>query len=519
MINVIFLISSLLLLVIIMISIIQFSRKIQAKMVICFFLISLIPVIPLVFVINGIIEKSLMIGVNKKIIDTLEGTRVLVEEILTKEKEKVTKKAIHLSKNPSLIAESKDVGLLNAIPSSTSRQQGTNVELLDVCEKDPIVKKALSQKKPFAVVCGKNNEMVKGVAPIFEDGKIRRIVVVSSTLREDFISSTQKLKESLKFYSSLNLLRVPIGEGYLVIFVFIALLMVIISFLTGHVISKRLTKPLKSLIKGLEEVGLGNLDYQVKAETKDEMERTITSFNKMVKELKENRKLLVEAEREMAWRGIAQKIAHEIKGSLTPIQLSLQHLQDKFYEDPKAYENILKDCTRRISEEVDALRKMAKEFSEFARMPEVSFEYSDVNKILEDTISLFVQVKPEIKINTNYGVNLPRIKIDRERMKRVFKNIIQNGIDAMVDGGEIEIKSSVDAQFLKIKFQDTGTGMDEETIKKIFTPYFSTKSHGMGLGLPIVEKIIHEHRGKIEVQSQPDKGTTFIILLPVRSIE
>lgn len=498
MINVIFLISSLLLLVIIMISVIQFSRKIQAKMVICFFLISLIPVIPLVFVINGIIEKSLMIGVNKKIIDTLEGTRVLVEEILTKEKEKVTKKAIHLSKNPSLIAESKDV------------------ELLDIREKDPMVKKALSQKKPFAVVYGKNNEMVKGVAPIFEDGKIRRIVVVSSTLREDFISSTQKLKESLKFYSSMNLLRVPIGEGYLVIFVFIALLMVIISFLTGHVISKRLTKPLKSLIKGLEEVGLGNLDYQVKAETKDEMARTITSFNKMVKELKENRELLVEAEREMAWRGIAQKIAHEIKGPLTPIQLSLQHLQDKFYEDPKAYENILKDCTRRISEEVDALRKMAKEFSEFARMPEVSFEYSDVNKILEDTVSFFIQVKPEVEINADYGVNLPRIRIDRERMKRVFKNIIQNGIDAMVDGGEMKIKSSADAQFLKIEFQDTGTGMDEETIKKIFTPYFSTKSHGMGLGLPIVEKIIHEHRGKIEVQSQQDKGTTFIILLPVK---
>lgn len=498
MINVIFLISSLLLLIIIMISVIQFSRKIQAKMVMCFFLISLIPVIPLVFVINGIIEKGIKIGVNKEIIDTLEGTRVLVEEVLTKEKEKVTKKAIYLSKNPSLIAENKDV------------------ELLDIREKDPMVKKALSQKKPFAVVCGENNEMVKGVAPIFEDGKIERIVVVSVTLREDFIRSTQKLKESLKFYSSINLLRVPIGEGYLVIFVFIALLMVIISFLTGHVISKRLTKPLKCLIKGLEEVGLGNLDYQVKAETKDEMSRTITSFNKMVKELKENRELLVEAEREMAWRGIAQKIAHEIKGPLTPIQLSLQHLQDKYYEDPNTYENILKDCTRRISEEVDALRKMAKEFSEFARMPEVSFEYSDVNKILEDTISLFVQVKPEIKINTNYGVNLPRIKIDRERMKRVFKNIIQNGIDAMVDGGEMEIKSSVDAQFLKIKFQDTGTGMDEETIKKIFTPYFSTKSHGMGLGLPIVEKIIHEHRGKIEVQSQPDKGTTFIILLPIK---
>ncbi|MEW6095395.1 MAG: ATP-binding protein [bacterium] len=501
MINVIFLIGSLLLLVIIMIGVIQVSRKIRTKMVICFFLISLIPVIPLVFVINGIIEKSLKIGVNKEIVDTLENAKVLVEEVLSKEKEKVIRKAIHLSKNPFLIPKNHDAELLD-----------TNIE-------DPIVKKALSQKKPFAIVCGENDEMVKGIAPVFEDGEIKGIVVVSSTLGEDFISSTQKIKDSLKFYSSINLLRVPIGEGYLIIFVFIAFLMVAVAFLTGYIISKKLTTPLKSLIKGLEEVGVGNLDYEVKAETKDEMARTITSFNKMVKELKDSRKLLIEAEREAAWRGIAQKIAHEIKGPLTPIQLSLQHLQDKYYEDPKAYENVLKDCTRRINEEVDALRKMANEFSEFARMPEPSFEYTDVNKILEDTVSLFAQVKPEIKINPTYGLNLPRIRLDRERMKRVFKNIIQNGIDALGDEGEIKIKSSANPQFLKIEFQDTGMGMDEETIKKIFTPYFSTKSHGMGLGLPIVDKIIHEHRGKIEVKSQPDKGTTFIILLPVKSSE
>lgn len=498
MINVLFLIVSLVVLVIIMSGVIQISRKIQTKLVLCFFLISLLPVIPLVFVINSIIEKSLKIGVNKEIIDTLEGARVLAEKVLKKEKKEVVKRAIYLSKNPHLITKSKDAELLPA-----------NI-------KDPIVEKALIQKEPFAILSEQKDEIIKGVAPVFEDGKIKSIVVVSSTLGEEFISSTQKLKDSLKFYSSVNLLRVPIGEGYLVIFIFIALLMVSISFLTGYIISHRLTTPLKSLIKGLEEVGKGNLDYQVKINTKDEMAITITSFNKMVKELKESRELLIEAERESAWRGIAQKIAHEIKGLLTPIQLSLQHLQDKYYEDVKEYDKVLKECTRRINDELDALRKMAKEFSEFARMPKPHFEYTDVNKILEDTVSLFAQVKPEIKINTDYGVNLPRIRCDRERMKRVFKNIIQNGIDALADGGKIKIKTSADTQFLKIEFQDTGVGMDDETIKKIFTPYFSTKSHGMGLGLPIVDKIIKEHKGKIKVKSQPNKGTTFIILLPVK---
>lgn len=496
MINIISLIGILIILGFIMSGVIHLSKKIQTKMIVCFFLISLIPVVPLVFVINGIIEKSLKIGVNEGIIDTLEDVKVLVEEVLTHEKEEVVRKALYLSKNPGLISESKDA------------------ELLEINQ----VKKAWIQKKPYAIICGKNGEIVKGIVPVFEDGKIKKVVVVSSTLGEDFIRSTQKIKNSLSFYSSINLLQTTILEGYLLIFIFIALLMVVVSFLIGYIISRKLTRPLKSLIKGLEEVGLGNLDYQVKIETKDEMARTIESFNKMTQELKESRELLIEAEREATWRGIAQKIAHEIKGPLTPIQLSLQHLQDKFYEDPKGYESVLTDCTRRITEEIDALRKMAKEFSEFARMPEPSFEYTDVNKILEDTISLFTQVKPEVKINITCGVNLPRIRLDRERMKRVFKNIIQNGMDAMEDGGEINIETSADTKSLTLKFQDTGIGMNEETIKKVFTPYFSTKSHGMGLGLPIVDKIIKEHKGKIEIQSQQGKGTIVTILLPVDGV-
>ncbi|MEW6606672.1 MAG: ATP-binding protein [bacterium] len=494
MINVIFLLA---ILFIIMVMVIQVSKKIQTKMVVCFFLISLMPIIPLVFVINSIIEKSLNIGVNKEIIDTLQSAKVLVEEVLDREKEKVTQEAIYLSKNPAFISKTKNAELLEA--------------------PNPLVKKAGRLKKTFTIVCGENNEIVKGIAPIFEGDRVQKVVVVSSTLDKEFIQGAQKLKNSLKFYSSLNLLRVPIEKGYLLIFISIALVMIFLSFLTGYVISRKLTKPLKSLIKGLEEVGLGNLDYQVNVQTKDEMARTINSFNKMVKELKESRELLIFAERESAWRGIAQRIAHEIKGPLTPIVLSLQHLQDKFYKDPKSFEAILKDCTRRITEEVEVLHKMAKEFSEFARMPTPCFEFTDVNKILEDTVSLFAQISPAVEIKVIYGVNLPRIKLDRERMKMVFKNIIQNGIDAFLEKtGEINIETSCDSEFLKIEFKDTGTGMDEETIKKIFTPYFSTKSHGMGLGLAIVEKIIKEHHGQIDVKSQPNKGTTFMIILPVK---
>ncbi|MFH1563691.1 MAG: ATP-binding protein [Nitrospirota bacterium] len=497
--KILFLIVSLSLLIIIMVWVIEHGRKIQTKMVICFLLISLIPVIPLVFVINGMIETSLRIGVNKEIINTLESTKVLAAKVINTEKEKVLERAIHLSKNPHFISEAKDVELLDA--------DMTN---------QPMIKKALLKQKPFAMVCGENNEMVKGVVPMFENGKLKGIIVVSSTLGQDFINSTRRIKDSLGFYSSLNLLRTSIEEGYLAIFVFVSFLMVCLAFSTGYFISRKLTTPLKILINGLGEVGRGNLDYEIKTETKDEMAKTIESFNRMVKELKESRELLIEAEREAAWRGIAQRIAHEIKGPLTPIQLSLQHLQDKFYEDPKEYENVLKDCTRRITQEIDTLRKMAKEFSEFARMPEPAFEYTDVNKILEDIVSLFAQVNPEVKINVTFGVNLPRIRLDRERMKIVFKNILQNGIDAIEEGGEINIETSLDTQILRIKFQDTGLGMDDETIKKIFTPYFSTKSYGMGLGLSIVDRIIKEHKSKIEVKSQPEKGTTFIILLPVK---
>lgn len=335
----------------------------------------------------------------------------------------------------------------------------------------------------------------------------------------------ERVKEALRVYSSLSLLRSPIEAGYVVIFLLFALMMLIIAFLASIIISKNLTLPLKELVKGLENVTNGNLDFQVRIETdrdatsKDEITKTVNSFNLMVKELKDSKQRLIEAERESAWRGIAQRIAHEIKNPLTPIQLSLEHLRDKLNDDPQKYKKVMDKCIGQIGEEVETLRKMANEFSEFAKMPELNFQTSDINSLLKDVLTIYVSSNIEV----NYGVNLPRVKIDKDRMKIVFKNILQNAIDAIgikiqeqgTKESRILITTSLDNKNIKIEFQDNGPGMDEETKSKIFTPYFSNKERGMGLGLTIVQKIINDHNGKILVQSELGQGTTFTILLPV----
>lgn len=346
------------------------------------------------------------------------------------------------------------------------------------------------------------------------------------------LAHRERVKEALRVYSSLSLLRSPIEAGYVVIFLLFALTMLIIAFLASIIISKKLTLPLKELIKGLENVTNGNLDFQVQiatdkdATSSNEMNKAVNSFNLMVKELKDSRQRLIEAERESAWRGIAQRIAHEIKNPLTPIQLSLEHLRDKLNDDPQRYKKVMDRCIGQIGEEVETLRKMAEEFSEFAKMPEPNFQISDINSLLRDVLTIYLNSNVEV----NYEINLPRVKIDKERIKIVFKNILQNAIDAIgakIQGQEtkdkwqisseyrIFITTSLDNKKIKIEFQDNGAGMDEETKSKIFTPYFSNKERGMGLGLTIVQKIINDHNGKILVQSKLGQGTTFTIFLPV----
>ena len=253
----------------------------------------------------------------------------------------------------------------------------------------------------------------------------------------------------------------------------------------------------------------------MKADSKDEVGDLVHSFNTMITTLKEKQDQVVSLEKMAAWREIARILAHEIKNPLTPIQLTVQHMKDKYEGDDPEYGKLLEECSEIVTDEIESLRTLVREFSEFARMPKLSLSPGDLNELVEEVRKLY----PNNNISLELERTLPELHFDHEKMRRVIINLIENGLDSINEKGvgDIQIRTSLEDKMAVIHYSDTGNGIPNEIREKIFEPYFSTKKSGMGLGLAIVKRIIEEHGGSISIESIEGKGTTFKIELPVKN--
>jgi two-component system nitrogen regulation sensor histidine kinase NtrY len=226
---------------------------------------------------------------------------------------------------------------------------------------------------------------------------------------------------------------------------------------------------------------------------------------------------LIKAQRMAAWREVARRIAHEIKNPLTPIQLSAQRLRKRYLENLQQDGAIFDECTRTIVKQVEELKGMVNEFSNFARMPTSQPTPNHLNEIIRETLVLFQEAHKEVRFEF-IPHNLPILNIDRDQMKRVMINLIKNSLAAIERDGEINIKTSYDPklQMVRLEVSDNGCGIADEDKGRLFEPYYSTKKSGTGLGLTIVNAIVADHNGYIRVRDNEPKGTTFLIELPVR---
>ena len=226
---------------------------------------------------------------------------------------------------------------------------------------------------------------------------------------------------------------------------------------------------------------------------------------------------LMKAQRMLVWREVAKRIAHEIKNPLTPIQISSQRILKALELPDEKFRRIVEDSLNIVLQELNSIKQLAEEFSNFARLPEFKFTKGDVNLILEKLVSVYSSIYNKMEFKANLDVEVPIIlKIDTEQIKRIFVNIIDNGIDAMDKEGRIVISTKYikESQFVRIEIADNGPGISDEDKQKLFTPYFSKKSTGTGLGLAIAHNIIEEHNGLISVVDNNPKGARFIIEIP-----
>jgi two-component system nitrogen regulation sensor histidine kinase NtrY len=487
-----------------------------------------------------------------------------------------------------------------------------------------------------------NGDWVRALQPVRvnRSGDILGAIVVSRYVPVTLVNKVDEVASVIQDYKDINPLKYPVKTAYFLILILITLVIIFVAIWIGLYMARELTVPVERLVKGAQMVGAGDLDTVIQSSGHDEIATLVESFNKMTKDLKENRERLtvatrdlerrkiqleailgnvgtgvisldqdgkittfnravsqlleispdraigkhytdvltgdrgelvsifekamnssasvrnpevvqlnikigtssksiaaiatslatgavvviddmtslVKGQREMAWREVARRIAHEIKNPLTPIKLSAQRLQRKLGDLTGKEGQLLRECTATIIQHTDELKEMVNEFSDFARMPEVTPTLNSLDESIRETLKLYQQAHPDVRFVYEPDETLKPFDFDRDQVKRVLINLFDNAISAVKETPKpkIEIATHYHASLgmVAIDFRDNGPGMPEEVKSRVFEPYFSTKSGGTGLGLAIAKRIISDHHGFMRVQSAPGEGTQFLIELP-----
>ncbi len=303
----------------------------------------------------------------------------------------------------------------------------------------------------------------------------------------------------------------------------VALLVAAGGILLGLIVSwwtaVRVTRPVEQLAAAASQVASGNWSAQVEVASADEIGQLAGAFNKMTRELSEQRERLLQAERVAAWRELARRLAHEMKNPLFPLQITVENMLRARESDPAQFDEVFRESATAMLAELANLKAIVGRFSDFARMPRPEPQAVDLNDVVRQAVRLYqpqfsANGKPPIEVDLQLDDGLGTVQADPDLMHRAVQNLIVNAQDAMPAGGTLRIRTSRHEDGVRVEISDTGAGLTPEECERLFTPYYTTKTHGTGLGLAIVQSVVSDHGGTISVSSQPQKGTTFVIDLP-----
>ena len=294
-----------------------------------------------------------------------------------------------------------------------------------------------------------------------------------------------------------------------------ALFFILLGAAIGLSLAERIADPVRRLTLATRRIARGDFDARIAVRSADELKRLVDAFNRMAEELKTQRAQLERTHRLEAWAEMARQVAHEIKNPLTPIQLSAEHLRRVHADRGGPMGPVLDTCVESILGQVRLLRQIAGEFSSFASSPTAKRAPADVVELVTEVIDPYrTGLSDRIAIENRVNGSLPRVMVDRSLITRALANIVENALHAMPARGSLTLDAAADDGFVTVVIRDTGVGMDEESLERVFEPYFSTKAAGTGLGLPIARRNVEASGGTIEVTSAKGSGTTVTMKLP-----
>jgi two-component system, NtrC family, nitrogen regulation sensor histidine kinase NtrY len=294
---------------------------------------------------------------------------------------------------------------------------------------------------------------------------------------------------------------------------------IILAILLSSWVAARVTRPVEQLARAAQDVAAGNWDTRVEIHGDDEVAQLAESFNRMTAELLAQKERLVQTERVAAWRELARRLAHELKNPLFPLQLTVENLMRARTQSPEQFDEVFRESSSTLLAEISNLKAIIGRFSEFSKMPHPQLQAVQMNEILRGVVKLYqaqlqAPGRAPIECKMELDDGLGTIAADPDLLHRALSNLVLNAMDAMPNGGTLTLRTRRDDGKIIIDVADTGSGLTPEECERIFTPYYTSKQHGTGLGLAIVQSVVSDHGGRISVQSEPGRGTTFVIELP-----
>ena len=336
------------------------------------------------------------------------------------------------------------------------------------------------------------------------------------------INYLKQTGEAVSFYYSVQESKTGIKITFAVIYLLVVTLFLFLSIIISINFASRLTTPIINLIGASEKISSGDLNAKVpKINTDDEFKKLNENFNSMIDKLKKQQDKLLLSERHLAWESVARKLAHEIKNPLTPIQLSIDRIREKYLIKVDDKDNNFSEYLNTITKQIKDIELLLNEFSDFARMPKPVLKKINLNKLISRSINLHKLSEAKIKFNLSKKNSSIEIDGDEGQLNRVFINLIKNSIESINEKkiknadfkGKINVDIEEDSDYIFVTTVDNGIGFDQVDKKKMLTPYFTTKKKGTGLGLAVVTKIISDHNGSILFNSLKD-GAKVEITLP-----
>jgi len=515
------------------------GSKSNSKYITFFSLFTLIPSILIsgfsLFLFSFALEKYFDKKITTAVNNSYELAKNYVEEVRNKIESDIilisfdiNKSANFLNDDPKnfnkFLATQKIIRDLDEIHVINNDRKLIFTTLEDIKKYVPPANKALklvlTDDRPLKIINAFEN---KSAAIIKLSSFKNSFLYVVKFLDEDISQYLTESQEALSFYYTVENKRTGIKISFIIIYLIVVSLLLFLSVTIAIRFSSRFFRSINNLITASKSIGAGNLDIKVpEVKTDKELELLNKNFNLMTEKLKSQQDKLLINERHEAWEGIARKLAHEIKNPLTPIQLTIDRLKNK-------YSNNLNDSDKEnfnenlkiILKQINQIENLVNEFSDFARMPKPVFKKNDIKSILNNNVKLLKEIDSTISIIVKTNKDSIYLNSDNEQLSRVFFNLIKNSIESIQEKfiktpdftKKIDIEILSKSDYIEFVITDNGTGFSEKNIKNIFKPYFTTKTHGSGLGLSIVNKIINDHNGTIKFISL-DEGAKVILNFP-----